>query len=177
MFSSFLTFSVGILLAITNAATQCTVIPPGSYVVNPANQKLFFPDPVVTGKCSTETTATSLRVYSFQFVCSGSTAAENIYNSSSCTGTPEATNPITLNGQCAKMECAGFTQKQYKDPGCSGNPQETIVNEYTFWVPGPCQYNQTQSCVGGQPQTTFYNNSKCTRNPEGIIQAGVCNRI
>eukprot|EP00483_Globobulimina_turgida_P003186 UN03191 len=110
------------------------------------------------------------------FKCSGGMASENGYNASSCTGTPVESNPVTLNGQCATMGCMGFTDKDYNDPQCSGKPTETRVNEYIYFIADKCMYNATQSCVNGEPQSKFYNNTMCSGQPMGIITAGQCNR-
>jgi hypothetical protein len=66
---------------------------------------------------------------------------------------------VTVNGTCSRMSCLGFNDMQYDTSDCSGTPYQNRTNEYIYWAPDVCEYNATQTCVGGQPQTSFYNNS------------------
>eukprot|EP00486_Rosalina_sp_Unknown_P002614 CAMPEP_0201576422 /NCGR_PEP_ID=MMETSP0190_2-20130828/22248_1 /ASSEMBLY_ACC=CAM_ASM_000263 /TAXON_ID=37353 /ORGANISM="Rosalina sp." /LENGTH=160 /DNA_ID=CAMNT_0048007287 /DNA_START=174 /DNA_END=656 /DNA_ORIENTATION=- len=133
-----------------------------------------FMEPVVAGKCETETDEEG-HVRSRQFVCSGTTASQNYYNASSCSGNPVGSDPVTVKGTCAMGGCAGFTHYDWNDGHCQGKPQTTTTNEYIYWGDGSCQNNATQSCVNGVPTIKFYDDAACTGNPRHTLTSGMCN--
>eukprot|EP00483_Globobulimina_turgida_P005849 UN05859 len=157
-----------------SAVPQCNEIPAGSSTKDHNGNVHIFHEPVPAGKCSVETNEAG-HVRAREFTCSGTTAAENMYNASTCTGTPFATNPVTLNGQCATGGCAGFTNYDYNDPHCQGHPTDTTTNEYFFWGDGSCQGNATQTCVSGVPTIKFYNNTACSGEARHTLVSGECN--
>eukprot|EP00483_Globobulimina_turgida_P001095 UN01097 len=135
---------------------------------------ITFYDPIPVGKCEVNTNQRGS--YAEQFLCSGSTASQNFYNATSCGGNAAGSNPITVKGTCAPGGCAGFTSTQYGTADCTGTATDTRTNQYLYWGDGTCKYNMTQTCVGGQPQTKFFNNAVCTGNPVFTMTAGVCNK-
>lgn len=146
-------------------ASQCTVIPAGSNFTDGNGNNIVLQEPAVTGKCEvhTENNGGGTHVESHQFQCNGTTAVLLNYGHEvgDCSGMAQST-PITLNGSCVTMGCLGFNDDQYDTSDCTGTPYQNRTNEYIYWSPDVCMYNQTQTCVNGQPQTSFYNNSMCS---------------
>ena len=110
-------------------------------------------------------------------MCNGTTASRLDYGHdiADCSGTATPTM-ITLNGSCTTMGCFGFNDYQYDTADCTGSLQQNFTNEYVYWSPDVCLFNATQTCVNGQPQTSFYNNTMCSGTPQAVIIAGQCIR-
>eukprot|EP00483_Globobulimina_turgida_P010582 UN10603 len=135
---------------------------------------------MVTDKCEVHTNEEgdgTFHTDSHQFSCNGTTAAMLTYghNVADCSG-PLQTHKITLNGSCFTMGCLGYNNYLYDTADCTGPLQQNFTNEYIYWSPDVCQYNATQTCVNGQPQTSFYNNSACSGTAQGVSIAGQCVR-
>ena len=141
-------------------ATTCTEIPAGSTTMNRNNETVTFREPVPTGYCESETENGGKNARSRTFNCTADGASETYYEVADCKGTPAGTNPINTNGQCMTGGCAGFTRDQFENGRCEGKPESVTTNEYLYFdSSGKCAYNSTQSCVNGQPQFKFYNNT------------------
>eukprot|EP01084_Bolivina_argentea_P109109 195018_1 len=160
-------------------ASQCTAIPAGSNMTNANGDNVVFVEPIVTGKCEIHTNEDHNGVHtdSHQFICSNGTAALLTYGHdiSNCSGTTQST-PITLNGSCTSMGCLGFNHLEFNTTDCTAPPQQNFTNEYVYWTPDQCLYNATQTCVNGQPQTSFWNNTACSGTPQAVVIAGQCIR-
>eukprot|EP01084_Bolivina_argentea_P204465 349181_1 len=157
------------------AASTCNEIPAGSNMTDHNGDNIVFRDPIVADKCETETNSQG-QTRSRQFNCSGTTAFENYYAGSTCTGAANGANPVTLSGACATAGCAGYTEMQYQHSGsCQGKPDTTTTNEYMYWNPSGCNYNMTQTCANGLPSINFFNNSACTGTARHTMTSGVCN--
>eukprot|EP01083_Nonionella_stella_P050504 134343_1 len=158
-------------------ASTCTVVPAGSNMTAANGDNIVFFEPIVAGKCEVhvENNGGGTHVESLQVTCNGTTAALLTYGHEvgDCSGTATST-PITVNGTCGSMTCLGFNDEQYDTADCTGTPYQNHTNEYVYWSPDVCQYNTTQTCVNGQPQSSFYNNSACTGTPVAVILAGQC---
>eukprot|EP00483_Globobulimina_turgida_P000227 UN00227 len=160
-------------------ASQCTVIPAGSNMTNANGDNIVFVEPIVTGKCEIHSNEdhNGIHTNSQQFVCNDTTAAMLTYGHdiSDCSGIANAI-AISLNGSCTTMGCLGYNDYQFDTADCTGPTQQNFTNEYIYWSPDVCEFNATQTCVNGQPQTSFYNNSACSGTPQGVIIAGQCIR-
>eukprot|EP01084_Bolivina_argentea_P159169 277231_1 len=157
-------------------ASQCGVIPAGSNFTDGNGDNIILQEPAVTGKCEEHSNEDHNGIHSNSFIlsCNGTTASMSSYGQvGDCSGTPVIT-PITLNGSCATMGCLGFNDYEYDTSDCTGQTQQNRTNEYIYWSPDSCLYNATQTCVNGQPQTSFYNNSACSGTAQAIIIAGQC---
>ena len=129
---------------------------------------------VFIGHCESDTNSeghSNSRIFS----CDGSTAKVTSYEGSrNCTGSHMNSEPITLNGACTMATCFGFDESEYNEGGCKGKPVQEHNNEYVLFDTTGCNYNKTSSCVNGEPQTKFYNNTMCSGDPVHISTAGQC---
>eukprot|EP00483_Globobulimina_turgida_P002473 UN02477 len=157
------------------AVPSCNEIPPGSTMTENSGIVITFQEPIPAGKCTVSKSATG-NAFAESFNCSGKTGSQNFYNASSCAGNALGSNPIAIKGTCKPGGCAGVTVTQYGTVDCTGTPSDVRTNEYMYWGDGTCQYNMTQTCVGGQPQTKFFSNTACTGTPVFTMIAGECNR-
>ena len=122
---------------------------------------------------STGNVYTDSRMFSCNSTSSGS-LVEWGHNNSDCSGNHDKITMITLNGSCTTMECLGFNEMEYDTSGCTGQATQNYTDEYVYWLPDQCMYNITQTCVSGQPQSSFYNNTQCTGTPQFVVIAGKC---
>ena len=107
-------------------------------------------------------------------MCSGSTASVTEFDGSAdCESNRNNTDPIQVNGSCGTGTCMSFDELEYNEANCRGKPVQNRTDSVTFNDSG-CNYNKTQACVNGEPQTKFYNNTMCSGDPVHIITGDTC---